>query len=140
MPKNYSAYVRYRVIDRLLSNGGRATFKQIKEACERALDIYPLGERTIYGDIKIMIEDQGLGFNAPIKFNKRTRQYYYKQPDYSIDRRSLSDEEITSMVFASQLLEQFKDLEVFSTFQSTVQKLIDAVEIYAGDKSNSLLE
>ena len=85
-----------------------------------------------------MRKDQGLGFNAPIVYNRRTRRYYYEQPNYSIDNRSLSDKEIFSLVFASQLLEQFKNLDVFTTFQSTVQKLIDAVEIFTEDANHTL--
>lgn len=131
MPKNYSAYVRYIVINRVLSNGGRASLTKLKEACERALDIYPLGTRTIEKDIELMRHDSNLRFNAPIEFDHSSREYYYTDLDYSIDKTSLSDEEIISMVFAAQLLEQFKDLEVFRTFQGTVQKLIDAAEVYA---------
>ena len=138
MPKNYSAYVRYIAINRLLSNGGRASFEQLKSACERALDIYPLGKRTIEKDIKMMREDNSLGFLAPIKLNRVSGEYYYEDPEYSIDKKSLSDEEMISMVFVSQLLEQFKDLDVFKTFQGTVQKLIDAAEIYAGGGGHAL--
>ena len=101
----------------MLSNGGRATFKQLKGACERTLDIYPLGPRTIEKDIELMRHDNGLGFRAPIEIDRSTGQYYYKDPDYSIDKKTLSDEEIISLVFASQLLEQFKEFDVFETFQ-----------------------
>ncbi len=131
MPKNYSAYVRYILINRALSNGGRASLKKLKEACERALDIYPLGTRTIEKDIELMRKDSNLGFNAPIEYDYSSREYYYADPDYSIDKTSLSDEEIISLVFAAQLLEQFKDMEVFRTFRGTVQRLIDAAEVYA---------
>jgi len=130
MPKNYSAYIRYLVINRMLSNGRRATFEQIKDACERALDIYPLGKRTIEKDIERMRYDSGLNFRAPIENDRRTGEYYYEDPDYSIDRTSLSEEEIISVVFTTQLLAQFKELDVFKTFQGTVQKLIDAAEVY----------
>lgn len=122
----------------MLANRGRATFEQLKEACERALDIYPLGNRTIEQDIHKMRHDNGLGFYAPIQFDRHTKEYYYEEPDYSIDERSLTDEEITSLVFASQLLNQFKDMEIFQTFQGTVQRLIDVVEVFAEDTHNTL--
>jgi len=138
MPKNYSAYIRYLVINRKLTKRGRAKLKDLKEACERALDIYPLGDRTIEKDIHNMRYDQGLGFNAPIKIDRSSGEYYYEEPDFTIDERSLSDEEIVSLLFASQLLEQFKDMEVFNTFRGTVQKLIDAVEIFTEDTHNTL--
>jgi predicted DNA-binding transcriptional regulator YafY len=138
MPKNYSAYIRYHVINRKLSQRGRATLRELKEACERALDIYPLGDRTIEKDIHDMRYDQGLGFNAPIKIDRSTGEYYYEEPDFTIDERSLSDEEIISLMFVTQLLEQFKDLDVFKTFRGTVQKLIDVVAIFTEDTGNNL--
>ncbi len=115
----------------MLSNGKRATFSQLKDACERALDIYPLGKRTIELDIERMRYDNGLNFNAPIEIDRRTGEYYYDDPDFSIDKKSLSEEEIVSVVFVSQLLEQFKELDVFKTFLGTVQKLIDVTEVYS---------
>ena len=138
MPKNYSAYVRYIVINRLLTKGGRASFDQLKEACERALDIFPLSKSTIEKDIRKMRQDNSLGFYAPIELDRSSGMYYYEDPEYSIDKKTLSDEELISLVFVSQLLEQFKDMEVFSSFQGTVQKLIDAAEIYAEGSGEEL--
>lgn len=138
MPKNRSAYIRYHVINRQLTGGKKVTFNQLKNACEDVLDIHPLGVRTIQKDINIMRTDNGLGFYAPIVYDRNLRKYYYTNPDFTIDQRNLSDDEIRALVFASESLQQFKGMKVFDTFQGTVQRLIDAVDIFTEDNNSNL--
>ena len=130
MPKNKEALIRYRVINRCFIEKTYVTKQELKEACERALDIYPIGERTIDADINAMRYDEGLGYNAPIKIDRVNKTYYYDDPNYSIDNIPLNEEELDSIVFASKLLEQFKDVEIFKTFTGSVQKLVDAINVY----------
>lgn len=130
MPKNKYALIRYRVINRCLKDFTFVTKKQLKEACERALDIYPIGYRTIDGDIHAMRYDAKLGYKAPIKMDRINKVYYYEDPDYSIDNIPLNQDELDSIVFASKLLEQFKDIEIFRMFSGSVQKLVDVLSIY----------
>lgn len=130
MPKNKDALIRYRVINRCLRENKSATLHELKSACERVLDIYPIGERTIEADISAMRNDSRLGYNAPIKMDRINRVYYYEDPDYSIDNIPLNEEELESLVFASKLLEQFKGIEILRKFSGSVQKLVDALNIY----------
>jgi len=130
MPKNKEALIRYRVINKCLLDRKYITKRELKEACERALDIYPIGERTIDADINSMRYDERLGYLAPIKMDKIRRAYYYDDPDYSIDKIPLNEDELESVVFASKLLEQFKGVEIFEKFTGSVQKLVSAVNIY----------
>ena len=108
MPKNKEALIRYRVINRCLLDKTYVTRRELKEACEKALDIYPIGERTIDADINAMRHDNRLGYMAPIKMDRRRGVYYYEDPAYSIDNIPLNEDELESIVFASKLLEQFK--------------------------------
>jgi predicted DNA-binding transcriptional regulator YafY len=130
MPKNKEALIRYRIINKCFVEKTYVTKKQLKEACERALDICPIGERTIDADIHAMRYDDRLGYHAPIKIDRGRRAYYYEDPAYSIDNIPLNEEELESIVFASKLLEQFKGVEIFKTFSGSVQKLVDAVNVY----------
>jgi predicted DNA-binding transcriptional regulator YafY len=130
MPRNKEALIRYRVINRCLIEKTYVTKQELKEACERALDIYPIGERTIDADIHAMRYDERLGYNAPIKIDRINKKYYYDDTNYSIDNIPLNDEELDSIVFASKLLEQFKGVEVFKTFTGSVQKIVEAINIY----------
>ena len=129
MPKNKEALIRYRVINKCLLDKTYVTRQELKEACEKALDICPIGERTIDADIYAMRNDDRLGYHAPIIMN-RGRGYYYEDPGYSIDNIPLNEDELESIIFASKLLEQFKGVEIFEKFTGSVQKLVNAVNVY----------
>jgi predicted DNA-binding transcriptional regulator YafY len=129
MPRNKEALIRYRVINRCIRDYTYVSKEQLINACERALDISPIGERTIEGDIHAMRYDNALGYDAPIKFDRNRKAYYYDPPDYSIDNIPLNDDELQSLTFAATLLDQFKNVEIFSKFTGSVQKIVDAVNI-----------
>ena len=80
--------------------------------------------------------DQRLGYYALIKINRIHKTYYYDDPNYSIDNIPLSEEELDSIVFASRLLEQFKNVDILKTFTGSVQKLVDAVNIYRHNRED----
>lgn len=130
MPKNKDSLIRYRVINRCLRDNRHVTLRALREACEKALDISPLSDRTIEGDISAMRHDAGLGYFAPIKRDRINKVYYYEDPDFSIDTIPLNQDEIESLVFAAKLLEQYKEIEIFKTFTDSVQKLVDVLKIY----------
>lgn len=138
MPKNKEALIRYRVINRCLIERTYVTKMELKKACEKVLDIYPIGERTIDADIHAMRYDEGLGYFAPIKLDRFNKTYYYDDPNYSIDNIPLNEEELNSIVFASKLLEQFKNMEILKTFTGTVQKLVEVVNIYRHSNEEKL--
>jgi len=129
MAKNKNALIRYRVINRCLIDYKICTKEQLIEACEDALDIRPLGERTIDKDIYDMRNDNGLAYYAPIKYDKNQGGYYYEDPDYSIDNLPLKQDEIEALTFASSLLNQFRNTDLFNQFSGAVQKIVDAVNI-----------
>jgi predicted DNA-binding transcriptional regulator YafY len=137
MPKNKEALIRYRVINKCLLDRKYVTKEELKKACERALDIYPIGERTIDADINAMRNDERLGYLAPIKIDRSRRAYYYEDPAYSIDNIPLNEEELESIVFASKLLEQFKGVEIFERFAGSVQKLVNAVNAYRNNDEDT---
>jgi len=129
MPLNKEALIRYRVINRCLVDSKYVSKARLIRACEEALDIAPIGERTIDQDIHDMREDTRLGFHAPIKHSREKNGYYYEDPDYSIDKIPLNEEELEALSFASTMLEQYKHIDLFTTFTGAVQKIVDAVNI-----------
>jgi len=137
MPKNKEALIRYRVINKCLLDKTYVTRKELREACERTLDVYPIGERTIDGDINAMRNDERLGYHAPILMDRSRGVYYYEDPTYSIDNIPLNEEELESLVFASKLLEQFKGIEILRRFSGSVQKLVDAVNVYRNNDEDT---
>ena len=129
MPTNKEALIRYRVINRCLIDHKIVSKEKLIAACEDALDIYPIGKRTIDGDINAMRYDDRLGYHAPIKYDRFEGGYYYEDPDYSIDNFPINNDELQTLKFAASLLNQFKNVEIFRKFSGTVQKIIDAVNI-----------
>jgi len=129
MPLNKEALIRYRVINRCLVDSKYVSKAKLIRACEEALDIAPIGERTIDQDIHDMREDTRLGFHAPIRHSREKNGYYYDDPDYSIDNIPLNEEELEALSFASTMLEQYKHIDLFTTFTGAVQKIVDAVNI-----------
>ena len=138
MPANKYALIRYRVINRCLKDFQFAPMEKLIRVCEDALSMSPISERTIYQDLKDMREDDQLGYNAPIKLN-RDKGYYYDDPDYSIDNIPLGEEEIKALSFAATMLDQFRNIGIFSTFTGAVQKVVEAVNIKRLSKEDDLL-
>lgn len=129
MPTNKEALVRYRVINRCLKDFKFVSQNKLIHACEDVLSISPISSRTIYQDIRDMKHDERLGYFAPIKLDREKMAYYYEDPDYSIDNIPLNDEEVQALSFAATMLDQFRNVGIFSTFTGAVQKVVDTMNI-----------
>lgn len=129
MPLNKEALMRYRVINRCLVDFKYVTMERLITACEDALDIYPVGKRTIEQDIHDMRKDKRLGFSAPIRYDRYRGAYYYSKEGYSIDNIPINREEMKSLAFAASLLDQYKNIDLLKDFTGAVQKIVDAVNI-----------
>ncbi|HNX86515.1 MAG TPA: WYL domain-containing protein [Bacteroidales bacterium] len=138
MPANKYALIRYRVINRCLKDYQFATMDKLIQVCEDALSMSPISERTIYQDLRDMREDDQLGYYAPIRLN-RDKGYYYDDPDYSIDNIPLGEEEVKALSFAATMLDQFRNISIFSTFTGAVQKVVEAMNIKRLSKEDDLL-
>lgn len=128
MPLNKEALIRYRVINRCLVDYKYASKQKLMEACHDALD-HEIGERTLEQDIHEMKYDRHLGYEAPIEFSKEYGGYCYSDPDYTIDNIPINEDEMEALAFASTMLDQYKNIEIFNTFSGAVQKIVDAVNI-----------
>lgn len=128
MSFNKEASIRYKIIDSCLRNQ-RKPFPSMDELMDACTD--QLGKEfsisTIQKDIKAMKEDEALGFIAPIKFSKSHNGYYYEDKDYSISRIPLSENDIESLLAATDLLSTFSGDRVSSHFESAVDKILKSV-------------
>ena len=130
MPANKEALIRYRTIDRMLRNE-----RKPYPSMEDFLDEFQtemgksFSDSTIQKDIKAMKEDALLGYNAPIKYSKTHKGYYYDDPNFTIAEIPLSDNDIQSIEFAALVLKQFKDVKLFNEFGSAVDKIFNAIKI-----------
>ncbi len=128
MPQNKYALIRYRTINRKLLGGNVVSKQELIEAIEETLG-YTVSPRTIDDDIFAMRNDLSLGYEAPIVYDRYKGGYYYSNPKYSIDKLPINDDEMNALSFASALLQQFKNVEVFNKFAGAVDKISNAVKI-----------
>lgn len=143
MPANKYALLRYRIIDRCLTNKGKPypTREDLRQACEDALfgsggDAISLS--TIDKDIWAMKNEGELGYYAPIKFSKQYGGYFYEEEGYSISELSLGDEDLEAIRFATATLEQFKGIPIFKQYESAIEKIINRVNISPNPDDASL--
>ena len=143
MPANKYALLRYRIIDRCLTNKGKPfpSREDLRQACEDALfgsggDAISLS--TIDKDIWAMKNENELGYYAPIKFSKQNGGYFYEEEGYSISELSLGDEDLEAIRFATATLEQFRSIPIFKQYESAIDKIINRVNISPNPDDSSL--
>jgi predicted DNA-binding transcriptional regulator YafY len=144
MPANKEAFIRYRIIDRMLRNKQKSfpTMEDLVDELEEKLG-KTFSESTIQKDIKAMKEDPLLGYNAPIAYHRGFKGYYYEDPSFSIAEIPLSESDIASIEFAATLLQQFKDVKLFSEFGSAADKIFNALNVSTlldEEQANSIIQ
>ena len=139
MPANKYALLRYRIIDRCLTNRMRPypTKEDLRRACEEGL-YGSEGERistsTIEKDLWAMRNENELGYHAPIVYNAEHRGYEYGDPEYSISGLNLKETDLQALRFATLTLLQFRDMPVFQQYQSAIGRIFDRVHATAPGK------
>lgn len=130
MPHIKNALIRYRIIDRMLRNkyNPYPSKQKLREACEEELfgsQGANICDSTIEKDMFAMKMEH----DAPIKFSKRNGGYYYEDPDFSINDIPLSEDELSSIRFAVNTLQQFREVPFFQQFGNAIDKIVDRVAV-----------
>ena len=73
--------------------------------------------------------------DAPIKYSRKHEGYFYEDPDYTINDIPLSEDELESIRFAVQTLQQFQEVPYFKEFGSAIDKIATRVAV-AGTEGN----
>ncbi|WP_306642207.1 helix-turn-helix transcriptional regulator [Sanyastnella coralliicola] len=134
MPANKYALLRYRIIDRCISNSARPypSKEDLREACEEAL-YGSSGDRisisTIEKDLWAMRNEGELGYYAPIAYSKVHKGYFYEEEDYSINEMSLNDDDLEAIHFAAETFNQFRDIPIFKQYQQAIDKVTSRLKI-----------
>ena len=125
MPHIKNALIRYRIIDRSLRNKYRPfpSKKDLREFCEEAL-FGSEGENICDSTIEKDLFAMRMEHDAPIKYNKREDGYYYTDPDFTINDIPLTNDDVTSIKFAINTLNQFREVEMFKQFGSAIDKIV----------------
>lgn len=137
-----NAQIRYRIIDRCLRNKYKPnpTKQDLREACEEALygsiDGNNICDSTIEKDLFALRIDH----DAPIKYSKVTKGYYYEDENFSIDNIPLTSQDLQAIQFAAKTLMQFRDIDMFKQFGNAIDKIVDRVTISANPLDDDIQE
>lgn len=135
-----NAQIRYRIIDRCLRNTYNPfpSKQDLRQACEEALYGEGVGANICDSTIEKDLFAMRMDHDAPIKYSKREKGYFYEDENYSIDNIPLSEDDIEAIKFASKTLMQFKDNDMFKQFGFAIDKIFDRVHIAANPNEESV--
>lgn len=142
MPYIKKTLFRHRIIDKCLRNPYKPfpSKEDLRTACEQELfgseDRSNICDSTIEKDIREMRAE----YDAPIKFSKLEKGYYYEDPDFSINDVPLNESNLDAIRFAAHTLLQFKDVELFKEFGNAIDKIVDRITLSSQTKKQSDLD
>lgn len=130
MAVNKSAFQRYRIIDRCIRNTARPfpSKESLRQACEEELfgtDAQHICDSTIEKDLRYMRVEH----DAPIKYSRLDKGYYYSDEKYALDQMPLSETDVDAIKVAANILSQFKNTSLFSQFEVAIDKIVNRVTI-----------
>ncbi len=139
MPANKNALIRYKTIDRCLSNRYRRwTLEDLVDECSMVLREMEgmtrgVSVRTVQGDIQMMRSDK-LGYNAPIEVYD-LKYYRYSDPDYTITGMPLSSNDVNVLQEAVDMLQQLQDFDQFGEMADVINRLQDKLSVTRQERS-----
>ena len=130
-----NALIRYRVIDKCLRNKYKPfpSKEELRTACEDALFGSSEGESICDSTIEKDLFFLRMEHDAPIKYNKKNRGYYYDSETFSLDDIPLTEDDLMAIRFAANTLSQFKDVDMFKQFGFAIDKIADRVALNTPD-------
>jgi predicted DNA-binding transcriptional regulator YafY len=137
MPHIKNALIRYRIIDRMIRNPYKTypSKSDLREACEESLFGSTYGDHICDSTIEKDLFAMRMEHDAPIKYSRKHEGYFYEDPDYTINDIPLSEDELESISFAVQNLQQFQEVPYFKEFGSAIDKIATRVAV-AGTEGN----
>lgn len=131
MSRIKNAQIRYRIIDRCISNAYNPypTKEDLRRACEEAIYGSDSGSDICDSTIEKDLRSMRVELDAPIKYSKLHKGYFYSDESFTIDAIPLSEDDIDAIRFATNTLRQFRDVELFKQFGFAIDKIFDRVHI-----------
>ncbi|MBL1281109.1 MAG: WYL domain-containing protein [Fluviicola sp.] len=142
MPHIKNALIRYRIIDKCIKNkyNPYPSKRDLREACEESLfgsiDGNHICDSTIEKDLFAM----RMEMDAPIKYSKLERGYFYENDDFSINDIPLTEDDIESISFAAKTLMQFRDVALFKQFGSAIDKIVDRISLSQNEDTDQYIQ
>lgn len=131
MPINKNAYLRYRIIDELISTRNYQRLDLLDKLNER-LELEngaAVSKETLDNDLKILRSH----FKAPIQFN-RSRGYHYEQKGYRVFTNELDKSEIRALDFAIDVLNGNSHIALIREAQTVLNKIFRKASQHQGER------
>ncbi len=143
MASNKHAQIRYKVLDDCFSNFRRKFyFDDLIERCNEALrELYGeehtgIKTRTLRADISYIRDRAGeAGVEVEVKDDGNGFYYRYSEPDFSIFRRGLGEDDLAQLKETILMLQRFKGMPNFDWMSELVVKLEDKLDLRGVSKS-----
>lgn len=131
MPVSKNVLLRHRIIDRLIRNEQRPfpTKSDLRRACEEELYGSDAGQNICDSTIEKDLFAMRMEYDAPIKFSRANKGYFYEDKDFTIEDAPLNEKDIEAIKVAANILSQFKNSSLFSEYAFAIDKIIDRVSI-----------
>ena len=141
MAQNKGAIVRYRALDRCLRKRNiKYGIEELIHTCEEALydafaERMTVSRRQFFLDINHM--ESNAGYNADIERYRDGKRmcYRYAEPDFSIEKMPLTDDEIDQLKETILMLNRFKGLPHFEWMEEILSKLEDTFHLKGAQDS-----
>lgn len=142
MPHIKNALLRYRIIDKCIRNKYKPypSKQDLREACEEALFGSIHGDHICDSTIEKDMFAMKMDHDAPIRYSRADKGYYYEDPDFTIDDIPLTDNDKDAIAFAAKTLMQFKNVDMFKQFGSAIDKIVDRVNVSDDDDAAQYIQ
>ena len=143
MASNKHAQIRYKVLDDCFSNYRRKFyFDDLMDRCNDALrELYGeehtgIKTRTLRSDINyIRTRAAEAGVEVEVKDDGNGYYYRYSEPDFSIFKRGLGEDDLAQLKETILMLQRFKGMPNFDWMSELVVKLEDKLDLRGFSKS-----
>ena len=106
MPIIKNALLRYRIIDRALRNSFQPfpAKEDFRRACEEEMYGSSHGQHICDSTIEKDLFAMRMEHDAPIKYSKIEKGYYYTNDEFSLDENPLSENDVEAIKIATNIL------------------------------------
>ena len=142
MPHIKNALIRYRIIDKCIRNQYKPfpSKRDLREACEESLFGSTGGAHICDSTIEKDMYAMKMEHDAPIKYSKLEKGYFYEDKDFTLNDIPLTDNDMEAISFAAHTLMQFKDVDLFRQFGSAIDKIVDHLAVSQDQDSQQFVQ
>jgi predicted DNA-binding transcriptional regulator YafY len=128
MSASKNPYPRYYILNACFTNRQKRVWKKKELIRKLEENDFSVSGRTLDLDLYNMRFNEQLKFFAPIKFCRKEYGYHYTDPDYSIDKIQLTDEQLRAFEAIVNLMQPYKGTQLVRDFEGAIEKIVRGVD------------